>query len=374
SQLTHDKYRWGTRDYLFYQQTNKDTIDIKTWMNFVASDSPATQVELQNGQMVNTFPSKVIRIPVDKETVLENGIVDPKDADKIVPYIDINLKGDVIYKNRMMMLDIIANNNWERPIYFSGGSFGDDDYLWMKDYLQLDGVVYKLVPIKTALNKRSPFDMGRIDTEKMYNIVMDWDWGNSGSPDIYHDTETRRNGITYRSNLARLAEALINEGKNDKAEKILDLAMEKMPIKYFEYYSLLEPFVIGYYELDKPEKARKVYEEVSKQYQENLEYYNSLKFNKQRALAQDIISDMERYRSLVQLVVVYDEEQYGRAEAKEFNDYLKRFRHFYSPDEAMDLDKDIERDSTIEIPVDSSLIDQMELEPTKQVDENIPIN
>ncbi len=374
SQLTHDKYRWGTRDYLFYQQTNKDTIDIKTWMNFVASDSPATQVELQNGQMVNTFPSKVIRIPVDKETVLENGIVDPKDADKIVPYIDINLKGDVIYKNRMMMLDIIANNNWERPIYFSGGSFGDDDYLWMKDYLQLDGVVYKLVPIKTPLNKRSPFDMGRIDTEKMYNIVMDWDWGNSGSPDIYHDTETRRNGITYRSNLARLAEALINEGKNDKAEKILDLAMEKMPIKYFEYYSLLEPFVIGYYELDKPEKARKVYEEVSKKYQENLEYYNSLKFNKQRALAQDIISDMERYRSLVQLVVVYDEEQYGRAEAKEFNDYLKRFRHFYSPDEAMDLDKDIERDSTIEIPVDSSLIDQMELEPTKQVDENVPVN
>ncbi|HAV54247.1 MAG TPA: hypothetical protein DCX41_04860, partial [Aequorivita sp.] len=166
----------------------------------------------------------------------------------------------------------------------------------------------------------------------------------------------------------------INEGKNDKAEKILDLAMEKMPIKYFEYYSLLEPFVIGYYELDKPEKARKVYEEVSKKYQENLEYYNSLKFNKQRALAQDIISDMERYRSLVQLVVVYDEEQYGRAEAKEFNDYLKRFRHFYSPDEAMDLDKDIERDSTIEIPVDSSLIDQMELEPTKQVDENVPIN
>ena len=77
---------------------------------------------------------------------------------------------------------------------------------------------------------------------------MSYDWGNSGSPDIYHDTETRRNGITYRSNLARLAETLIDEGKNDKAEKILDLGMEKMPVKYFEYYSLLEPFVLGYYE------------------------------------------------------------------------------------------------------------------------------
>ena len=203
---------------------------------------------------------------------------------------------------------------------------------------------------------------------------MSWDWGNSGSPDIYHDTETRRNGITYRSNLARLAEALINEGKNEKAENILDLAMEKMPIKYYEYYSLLEPFVVGYYELEKPEKARKVYEDVSKKYKENLTYYNSLKFNKQRAIAEDIISDMERYRGLVQLVVVYDEEQYGRAEAKEFNDYLKLFRHFYSPDEAMDLDKDVEKDSTIEIPLDSSLLEEMELEPTNQVNEDVPVN
>ena len=216
--------------------------------------------------------------------------------------------------------------------------------------------------------------MGRIDTDVMYDNVKSWDWGNSESPDIYHDPETRKNAITYRSNLARLAEALINEGKNEKAEKVLDLAMEKMPIKYFEYYSLLEPFVIGYYELDKPEKARKVYEDVTKKYQENLTYYNSLKFNKQRALAEDIISDMERYRSLVQLVVVYDDEQFGRDEAKEFNDYLKLFRHFYSPDEAMDLDKDVEKDSIIEIPLDSTLLKEMELEPTNQVNEDVPVN
>jgi hypothetical protein len=216
--------------------------------------------------------------------------------------------------------------------------------------------------------------MGRIDADKMYDIVMSWDWGNSGSPDIYHDTETRRNGITYRSNLARLAEALINNDENGKAEKVLDLAMEKMPVDYFEYYSLLEPYVIGYYELDKKEKARKVYEDVSKKYQEHLTYYNSLKFNKQRLIAEEIISDMERYRSLVQLVVMYDDEAYGRAEAAKFNDYLKLFRHFYSPDEAMDLDKDVQKDSTIEIPLDSNLLKKMEEEPTRNIDEEVPVN
>lgn len=359
SQLTHAKYSWGTRDFLFFQQTNRDTIDIKTWMNFVADDSKNTQIQLDSGQWVHTFPSKVIRIPVDKEAVLKNGIVDPKDADKIVSEVFINLKSSVIYKNRMMMLDIIANNNWERPIYFSGGSFGDDDYIWMKDYLQLEGVVYKLVPIKTPIDKKNPFDMGRIDADKMYHIVMGWEWGNSGSPDIYHDTETRKNGITYRSNLARLAEALINEGKEDKAEKILDLAMEKMPVEFFEYYSLLEPYVLGYYELGKPEKARQVYHDVTKMYQEHLTYYSSLSYNRQRHAADEIITDMERYRGLVGIVAMFDEESFGRSEADKFNSYIKMFSHFYSPDEGMDLDKNPKPDSSMEIPLDSALMEQI---------------
>jgi hypothetical protein len=355
SQLTHDDYKFGSRDFLFFQETTQDTIEIKKWMNWVANDSPATTFALESGQIANTFPSKIIRIPVDKEAVLRNGIVPEKDADLIVPYIDIELKGDIMYKNRMMMLDIIANNNWERPIYFSGGSFGDDDYLWMKDYLQQDGVAYKLVPIYTPIDKRNPFDMGRIDTEKMYDVVMSWDWGNSGSPDIYHDTETRRNGITYRSNLARLAEALINEGENEKAEEVLDLAMEKMPVKYFEYYSLLEPYILGYYELDKPEKARAIFEEVSEKYQEKLVFFSGMKVNRQYSMADEIISNMERYRSIVDIVIVYDTEEYGKAEATKFNDYLKLFRHFYSENEGIEPEKledpedstSLEPDSTV---------------------------
>ena len=353
SQLTHDKYRYGTRDFLYYQETKQDTVDIKTWMNWVANDSPATRVELESNQMANTFPSKTIRIPVDKEAVLRNGIVPQEDADKIVDEIFIQLKGNVIYKNRMMMLDIIANNDWERPIYFSGGAFGDDDYLWMKDYLQLDGVVYKLVPIRTPVNPRNPFDMGRVDTDKMYDIVMNWDWGNSGSPDIYHDTETRRNGITYRSNLARLAENLINEGKKEKAEDVLDLAMEKMPVKYFEYYSLLEPFVLGYYEVDKPEKARELYEKVSEKYQENLLYYSGMKVKRQYAIADEIISDMERYRGLVDIIIVYDDEAFAKEEASKFNDYLKLFRHFYNENEGVDVEKDLQEKESIQIMADS---------------------
>src|SRR5690606_2534657 len=202
-------------------------------------------------QLVNSnyFPVENIRIPVAKENVLENGIVKPKDADKIVPYIDIKITDNALYKNRLLMLDIVANNDWKRPIYFSGGAFGNDDYIWMKDYLQLDGMCYKLVPIKTPVSRANPFDMGRVDSELMYQIVKKWDWGNSGDPNLYHDPETRKNSITYRGNLARLIEQLINEEKLEQAEEIADIAMTNMPVEHYGYYTLLEPYISAYYEV-----------------------------------------------------------------------------------------------------------------------------
>ena len=341
SQLSHDKYKYGSRDFLFFQKTRKDTINIKDWMDFVANDSKKTQVELESRQWVNTFPTKVIKIPVDKEAVLQNGIVDPKDADKIVPNIFITLKGDVIYKNRLLMLDVIANNNWERPIYFSGGAFGDDDYIWMKEFLQLEGVLYKLVPIRTPLDKNNPYEMGRIDGDKMYNIVMNWKWGNSGDSAIYHDVETRRNGITYRSTLSRLANVLIEEGQNDKAENVLDLAMEKMPVDYFEFYSLLEPFILYYYQINKVEKARAVYQSVVRHYQEHLFFYSKLSYNKQEAIGDEIFSDLGRYRGLLDVLASFDNQEYTVIEAEKFNEYLQKFNFSDNQNDLLEVEEEI---------------------------------
>ncbi|SDK70277.1 Uncharacterized membrane protein YfcA [Salinimicrobium catena] len=353
-QLVHEQYSYGTNDAVWFQPITKDTMQIKNWLNWIASDDPRTQAELMSGQMVNTFPTKHIRIPVDKENVLEYGIVDPENADEIVDHIDIELEGDILYKNRLLMLDIIANNEWKRPIYFTGGSFGDDDYLWMKDYLQLDGVAYKLVPIHTPVNPQNPFDMGRIDTEKMYDIVMNWYWGNSGSPDIYHDPETRKNAITYRSNLARLVEALLQEGKLEKAENVLDLAMEKMPVEYFEYYTLLEPFITGYYEVGKTEKARELWEQVATKYQENLNYYSTLDLERQINRGTEIVTDIERYRSLVDLLIINDEEEIAREKAREFNEYLQMFQHFYgSPQAPEEVRSQLQEEQIPEEVVDS---------------------
>jgi len=175
--------------------------------------------------------------------------------------------------------------------------------------------------------------MGRINTDKMYNIVMNWDWGNMGSSEIYHDTETRRNSITYRSNLARLVESLLNQQDTARAKKVLDVAMKNMPVEHFKYYALLEPYVSGYYEVGEPEKAREIWEKIATHYKQNLEYYSSWDVDRQYRYANEIISNIERYRALVDLLVIHQDEEIVSDKAEEFNEHLKLFRHFYGEEE-----------------------------------------
>ena len=364
SQLTHNQYRGGTRDVVIRREITKDTLAIKDFMDFVSSEKPTTKfkyvVEKQGEDprqypshllKTNYFPTRYISIPVNKDMVLKNGIVKPKDASQIEDNLYTEIEGSYIYKNRLLMLDIIANNNWERPIYFTGGAFGAEDYIWLKDYLQLDGMCYKLVPIKTAVDRANPYDMGRVDPELMYNMVKTWHWGGSGE-DIYHDIETRRNGITYRGNLARLIEQLINENKLEQAEEIADIAMAKMPVDQFGFYSLLEPYVSAYYEIGNLEKGRALYKDVAKKYQENLIYYSSLSLeNQERKVGEDIYLDIQRYRALIDILVIHNDKEFALEETKKFNDYLSLFDKLmnrYNDDELPEVSEDIDVQMSVE--------------------------
>ncbi|MBP6000673.1 MAG: DUF2723 domain-containing protein [Flavobacterium sp.] len=328
SSFKRDQYKGTTRDYSLFVERTEEPLLLSEILKFVALDDERAKITLDSGNKVNYFPSKKVIIPIDKKTIIQNKVVHPKYYDSIVPQIEFTIKDKALYKNRLMMLDIVNENNWKRPIYFTGGSFGEDDYIWMKDYLQLNGMCFKLVPLKTPTEDPNPMRMGSIDADKMYDIVMKWDWGNSGSPMIYHDPETRKNSITYRTNLARLMETLLVEGKKEKAEKVIDLAMAKMPIAYFEYYSMVEPFAMGYYEVGKKEKARKIIAELIQKYQENLTFFSGYKLAEQYYYASDIVSDIEQYRGLLEIIRAADDRAFYEKEKVKFNNFNKRFAVF----------------------------------------------
>jgi hypothetical protein len=324
--FNHNEYVGDKLDYVAHIPKTDARWDIKAFIDFIKD--PRSTIDLQNGQTIHFFPTNKIRIPVDKNAIIKNKVVNKKDYDSIVPYIDLDIKGSAMYKNRLMMLDVLANNNWERPIYFTGGSFGDDDYLWMKDYLQLDGLVYKLVPIKTPVDKDNPYDMGQIDSEKMFDLVMNWKWGNGDLTTIYHDPETRKNSISYRTNMARLMEQLINEGDKEKAKKVIELALTKMPMDYYSYYTMVEPFASGYYELGEKAKARELLERLMIKYKQNLKYYAGIQPSIQNGIATDIITDIERYRSLLMVMKDRGDLEFYNQNKPIFNSFVQRFTRF----------------------------------------------
>ncbi|MEY4011637.1 MAG: hypothetical protein RIT22_761 [Bacteroidota bacterium] len=323
----HSEYVGDKLDYVAHIPKIETRWDVKDFIAFIKN--PKSTVEMQNGQTIHFYPTNKIRIPIDKNTIIKNKVVSPQYNDSIVSAIDIDIKGSAIYKNRLMMLDLVANNNWKRPIYFSGGAFDSDDYLWMKEFLQLEGMVYKLVPIRTPLAKdASQMDMGGIDSEVMYNKIMKWDWGNSESNTIYHDPETRRNSITYRMNLSRLINQLIKEGKKEKAKNIIDLAMSKMPVDKFDYYSLVDPFAKSYYEVGEKAKAQQLLTQLIIKYTENLNYYSQLSASEQVDIATEIITDIERYRGLLEIMKESGDLAFYNKSKKAFNTYISVFERF----------------------------------------------
>ncbi|MEO0505996.1 MAG: DUF2723 domain-containing protein [Bacteroidota bacterium] len=337
SQLTHDKYSYGTRDAIYFQNVTDNRWLIKDFMNWIGSDHPQTKYKHiiktqgadpgeypESTRNLVYYPTNKIRVPVDKENVLKSGLVKPEDADLIVEYIDIDLPKNYLPKNRLLMLDIISNNNWERPIYFSGGSFDDAEYIWMKEYLQRDGLAYKLVPIKTTYD--GGYQMGRIDTELSYEIAKKWDWGNSGSTDIYHDPQTRKQfGVTLRLSLAGLVEGLIAEQKFEKANEIIKIAMQNIPFEHYDYYTFVEPFLKGYFQVGRHKTGNDLFQKLKKVYQQELSYYAAMDEDEQYANIENIIYSLQAYRRNVDIFQEFNYAKAGKKEEDTFNMYLTQF-------------------------------------------------
>ena len=351
SNLTHKQYAFGNRDYIKYESLI-DSVrwDLKDFMNWISSDNKRTKYkflleqygyekeDLENvplfTQNMIYYPTNKLRFYVNKENVIKSGIINPSEIDKIVDYIDIDIPKSGLYKNQILMLDILSKNDWERPIYFTGGSYKDSEYIWMKDYLQLDGLVYKLVPIKTPINEENPYQMGRIEPNRMYDIVKKWEWGNSESPEIYHDPETRKNSISFRGNLHRLAEEFIKAGDYEKAAEMIELNFEKMPLDYFEYYSLSEPYISSYYKIGEAEKAQKLFKKLEKKYLDQIRYYSiSMRdYNDIFPLsnfAENIFTYTERYRGLIENEILLGNYIFAAESIEKFINYTEIFKSIY---------------------------------------------
>jgi len=266
SSLEHDDYRAGTRDYTPINERFKDYVEVKDVVNFINSKSAKAKINTSAG-LRSYCPTKKLKLSVNKENV--KTFIPREYHDKIVDEIKFKLKGNGLYKNKLMVLDILANFNWNRPIYFAI-TVGRDNFMGLEKYFQLEGLAYRLVPY---LAESPDGQTGVVHTEKMYErLVKNFNWGGFNNSDLYFDETNTRMVMNFRNNYSRLAEALFQKGDTARAIETLDKCMEEFPrdVVNLSYFSL--PIIDIYYKLGEDEKAKKVLSVMIDDYLTEIKY------------------------------------------------------------------------------------------------------
>jgi MFS family permease len=275
--LKREQYRQGTRDVVLFHDYN-DTkvqgyIPVKDLMDFVKKDDKAHTVQVAKETYYNYFPTKNMRVPVDSATVVNNGTVPKELAHRIVKNIDWTISGNYVQKNDLMIIDLLAHNDWKRPIYFAATAPASS-YLNLAPYLQLEGLAYRLVPIKKNETEKQET---RIATDIMYDKVMKFAWGGMEQPGkLLDDVFIRSCALNIRQRLGSLAIALVEEGKKDKAIKVLDKVLEVTPQENVPYDATIYSIAMGYYEAGAYEKANALADKLFQNFENNIKYYYSL--------------------------------------------------------------------------------------------------
>ena len=142
----------------------------------------------------------------------------------------------------------------------------------------------------------------------------------------------------------------------------MDLAMEKMPVDIFEFYTLVEPYITGYYEIGETQRAQDIWKEVAAKYQEQLTYFSSLDEELQYKYYEEILTNIEKYRSLVDLLIINDDRELFEKEAKIFDNYMRTFPYLMADDEAEEVPQELLEtlpESSIEIPAQDSVREEV---------------
>ncbi|MCW4452335.1 DUF2723 domain-containing protein [Kaistella sp. BT6-1-3] len=370
SVLNHEDYRDGTNDQIYLMSPEdwknvfanlkdqgapetafagfrkfmtQDSMTMKEAIDFikVKSEDKDEILKMLFGEAkyekFNFLPVSKFILPVNKANAVKSGTIEAKDAALAVDHITINYKSNSMFKNNLILLDILANFDWNRPINFStGGIYDPENIFYLGDYLQFDGFSYRLVPINTP--EREDGEMGRVNANSLYNTVKNYRWGNFKDLNVHFDETCTQNIVSYRSSASRAAEALALSGQKSKALEVLDLASREIPVEKYNDPRSLSSMVYGYIVAGQEAKGIKLAEELKKGIFTEYDYYTSLSPEEQRFAGKQMRTKPMEY-SLVVGAVSDAYNKLGQKEKgyqyllksietvdKRFNDFVKNLQ------------------------------------------------
>jgi hypothetical protein len=225
--MNNDKFKAGIRDVIYYNDAKiAGSVELKEVFDFLTSDSKESMVQYQNGESANYLPTKNFKLTVNADDVVKYGTVPADKKDQIVPEMDWTYPGKYVTKDNLAMMDILAHNNWKRPVYFAT-TVPSDNMLGLDKYLYSEGLTYRLMPFKPDTSA-APTENS--NTLVMYNnMINKYKYGNFKNAK-YLDHESLNLFYPLITRLyATLADNLLKEGHQDLAKKTLKKYEEVMP-------------------------------------------------------------------------------------------------------------------------------------------------
>jgi hypothetical protein len=294
--LSRQDTRQGMNDQVFFAQTKVEDMPLmsaREVMDMIVKKSPQAARTRQNKDdndepfldTLYQLPTKRLYIPVDKNAVRANGTVPANTPDSLIlDRVEWVLEKDYLLKSDLMVLDILATNNWKRPLYFAV-SAGSDSYMGLEEYFQLEGLAYHLVPMKG--NRSDMFTRGnvRCDTKKALDKIKAFQWGglNDTSKSIYMDENNRRFTTNLRIQIMTLA-TFLNDDKDFKAAAdLLDYSQQMMPEKNVPLEPVMVYMVDQYYRAGAMDKGDQLAKSMFALCEGEYKYYNSLAMKSKEA-------------------------------------------------------------------------------------------
>ncbi len=223
-------YRDGTRDYLSIFEDTQDTLELGEMVKLFTSENFSDKFVSTFGDTLNYIPTRNIKLAVNKNEFLKTNSLNDFRMKDIQDTIYFRLRGNYIMKDQIAILDILAHNNWKRPVYFAVNMPGNS-YAGLDDYLQLEGLAYRMVPVSNNREEKSLAARPQVALEKSYNLVMHkFAYGGLINPKVYADeTSQRMFSDPMRFTCSVLANALAEAGKKQEAIDVVTKCTTEIP-------------------------------------------------------------------------------------------------------------------------------------------------
>jgi hypothetical protein len=287
--MRNEQYKDGTRDYLtYYDYGIKDSVELSELLAILTSDNKDDKIEMRDGSFENFMPTQKLKMTINPAQVIATKTVAAADQDKIAQQLEWSFKKNHVLKSDLAMFDIIAHNNWKRPVYFAA-SVSEDTYIGLDKYLYLEGFAYRLLPLKPSVAENFS-KTEQTNNQLAYQHYVD-KFELAGFKNAkYLDPESRRvmqGTLSFANTLTR---NLISEQKNQMATKAMEKTLAMIPLQNSSISDTLNKvgLIDNLYQLGNINQGNLIASETSTFIAKEFDYILSLNPNQQQSLINDI--------------------------------------------------------------------------------------